>query len=199
MKEVYILSVIILNGSLKDQDQMLFIQETLEEELKNIEIYSKSIILHQQNIKHCLGCFRCWDTTPGICSMVKDDDAESIKAKIIKSELVVFLTPLTFGGYSSELKKIIERMLGLLQPGFTRKSGESHHLKRYERYPSLLAVATTENLDEEEIKIFNTLIDRHSRNFYPPKFKAEVFLKKEEEGKVRDRLRELVIDMELKK
>lgn len=178
---------------------MLFIQETLEEELKNIGMPSESFILHQHNIKYCIGCFMCWDTTPGICSGVKGDDAEKITEKIIKSELVVFLTPLTFGGYSSELKKMIERTLGLLLPGFTKKNGEAHHLKRYERYPSLLAVATTETLDEEEIQIFNTLIYRHSLNFYPPKHKAEVFLTKDEKGKIRDRLRELIIDMELKK
>jgi multimeric flavodoxin WrbA len=166
------------------------IQTILAEELANNGWNTESILLHEKEIRSCFGCFKCWDTTPGICSGVKGDDAETIKEKIIKSELVVFLTPLTFGGYSSELKKIIERMLGILQPGFTRKSGESHHLKRYERYPSLLAVATTETLDEEEIQIFNTLIQQHSLNFYPPKYRTEVFLTKDEEGKIRDRLRE---------
>lgn len=193
------MSAIILNGSLKHQNHLMPIQTILAEELANNGWNTESILLHEKEIRSCIGCFKCWDTTPGICSGVKDDDAEPIKERIIKSELVVFLTPLTFGGYSSELKKIIERMLGILQPGFTRKSGESHHLKRYERYPSLLAVATTETLDEEEIQIFNTLIYRHSLNFYPPKYKTEVFLTKDEEGKIRDRLREQIIEMELKK
>ena len=189
----------ILNGSLKDQDQMLPIQKMLEEELTKVGMNTESIILHKQNLKYCIGCFKCWDTTPGICSGVKGDDAESIKKKIIQSELLVFLTPLTFGGYSSELKRIIERMLGLLQPGFTKINGESHHLKRYERYPSLLAVASTKTLDEKENEIFNKLIYRHTLNFYPPKYKTEIFQINEEEDKIRHRIKESINDLELEK
>jgi len=171
----------------------------LEEELTKVGMNTESIILHKQNLKYCIGCFKCWDTTPGICSGVKGDDAESIKKKIIQSELLVFLTPLTFGGYSSELKRIIERMLGLLQPGFTKINGESHHLKRYERYPSLLAVASTKTLDEKENEIFNKLIYRHTLNFYPPKYKTEIFQINEEEDKIRHRIKESINDLELEK
>jgi len=87
---------------------------------------------------------------------------------------------LTFGGYSSELKLIIERFLGLLQPGTTIVEGEVHHLKRYERYPSVLALATTNVLDREEEQLFKKLGDRHSLNFYPPKHHAEVLIEGEE-------------------
>ena len=45
MKEVYILSAIKLNGSLKGHDQMLFIQETLEEELNQFKIFNVGWIL----------------------------------------------------------------------------------------------------------------------------------------------------------
>jgi multimeric flavodoxin WrbA len=142
-------------------------------------------VLNQVEVKSCIGCFRCWHTTPGICTGIKGDEGEEIIKKIIRSDLVVFLTPLTFGGYSSELKKIIGRMLGLLQPGTTFVEGEVHHLKRYNKYPSILALAETNEYDIDEARLFKKLVERHSRNFYPPKHLAEVLSVSEKKQKKR--------------
>jgi len=191
------LDAIILNGSLKQQHHLIPIQKILVEELGSTGWNTEPILLNDVEIRTCIGCFKCWHTTPGIC--IQKDGAQDIVQKIIQSELVIFLTPLTFGGYSSELKKIIERMLGLLQPGVIIIEGETHHLKRYERYPSLLAFGVTETQDDDEKQIFNTLIERHSLNFYPPKHRAEVFLAGEEEGKIRERIKNIIVEMELDK
>lgn len=190
------MNALILNGSLKHQHHLDPIQHALVEELENVGWSTESVVLHQSNIRGCLGCFKCWDTTPGLCIQQKDE-APGIVKQFLRSELVVFLSPLTFGGYSSELKRMIERMLGILQPGTTIQKGETHHLKRYERYPSLLAVSVTETLDVEGERIFKTLVERHSRNFYPPKYRAEVFLSGEEDNKVREKIKEIIGEMEL--
>jgi multimeric flavodoxin WrbA len=190
------MNALILNGSLVNQEHLMPAQKIIEEELGSVGWNVDPVLLREVEVWSCLGCFKCWDTTPGLCIQEKDE-ARGIIEKIIRSELLVFLTPLTFGGYSSELKKIIERSLGLLQPGVTLCSGESHHLKRYERYPSLLALAVTEAWDNEEVKLFKTLMDRHSLNFYPPKYRAEVLLKGEEENKIRERIKALINYMEL--
>jgi multimeric flavodoxin WrbA len=128
---------------------------------------------------------------------VKNDDANKIVEKVIQNELLVFLTPLTFGGYSSELKAIIERMLGLLQPGVMIVDGESHHLKRYERYPSIFALAVTDNLDKEGEILFKKLLERHSRNFYPPVYKAEVFQTNESKENIRGRVKASINEFKL--
>jgi multimeric flavodoxin WrbA len=190
------MKALILNGSLANQEHLMPAQKIIEEELGSVGWDVDPVVLRDVEVWSCLGCFKCWHTTPGLCFQEKDE-ARGIVEKIIRSELLVFLTPLTFGGYSSELKKIIERSLGLLQPGMTLHSGESHHLKRYERYPSLLALAVTEVWDNEEVKLFKTLMDRHSLNFYPPKYRAEVFSAAEEEIKIRERLKALINYMEL--
>lgn len=129
------MNALILNGSLKNHDDLQPIQDVLEEELQGAGWRVDSLILNQMDIKGCIGCFRCWDTTPSICTGVKGDDAEQVTRKVANTDLLVFLTPLMFGGYSSELKKMIERLLGLLQPGMRNVGGETHHIKRYERYP----------------------------------------------------------------
>lgn len=191
------MNAIILNGSLKHQHHLIPIQKILVEELGRAGWSTEPILLNEVNIRSCIGCFKCWDTTPGLC--VQKDEAQEIVQKIIQSDLVIFLTPLTFGGYSSELKKIIERMLGLLQPATTIIKGETHHLKRYERYPSLLALGVTETRHNDEEQIFNNLIERHSLNFYPPKHRAEVLLAGEEEGKIQERTKKIIVEMELNK
>jgi multimeric flavodoxin WrbA len=191
------MEAVILDGSLKYQHHLIPIQKIWEEELGSAGWDVEPLLLHEVKINSCIGCFKCWDTTPGIC--IQKDEAQDVVRKIIQSDLVIFLTPLTFGGYSSELKKIIERMLGLLQPGMTIIKGETHHLKRYECYPSLLAIGVTENRDDEEKQIFITLIERHSLNFYPPKHRAEVFLVGQEEGEIREKTKKIIVGMELNK
>ncbi|MBK8796832.1 MAG: flavodoxin family protein [Anaerolineales bacterium] len=65
----------------------------------------ETISLRAQKIAYCLGCFECWVKTPGLCRI--DDDGRTVTAAMLASDLVIYLTPLTYGGYSSELKKAI--------------------------------------------------------------------------------------------
>jgi multimeric flavodoxin WrbA len=187
------MNALILNGELAGSSDLNPILEILEGELKSAGDV-ETVRLHERNIKTCIGCFRCWDTSPGEC--FQKDDAPQIVRRVIQSDLVMFLTPLTFGGYSSELKKIIERMLGLLQPGMQIYRGETHHLPRYKRYPSIMAVAIADGPDDEEIEIFRKLGERHSLNFYPPYHAAEVFLADTPEERIREKMREFLSEME---
>ena len=113
--------------------------------------------------------------------------------------MIVYLTPLTFGGFSSELKKMIERFLPLLQAGVVLVKGETHHRKRYDKYPSILAIATTDEKDEEEVEIFKHLMHRLSLNFYPPKYIAEVLDLKEDEKVVEKKLSQYLVELEVGK
>ncbi|MBK5114071.1 MAG: flavodoxin family protein [Candidatus Heimdallarchaeota archaeon] len=191
------MNVVIFNGSLKHQTQLGPIQVAIEQEFKSRNMKTDSFVMNQIKIISCTGCFKCWDTTPGICTGVKGDAGEEIKKKVVNCDLMVLLTPITFGGYSSELKKIIERLLGTLHPGVQIIDGETHHLKRYDSYPSILAIGISENSDEDEEELFKTLIYRHSLNFYPPVYKTHI-IKKDEEVR-QDRIKQMIDEMELKK
>jgi multimeric flavodoxin WrbA len=188
------MKAIVLNGSLSGQNDLDPSQRILMDELRDAGLKVEAISLNQLNIKPCIGCFRCWHTTPGICSGVKGDDAEEVIRKVINCQLLVFLTPLTYGGYSSEIKKIYGRFLGLLQPGMQIIDREIHHLKRYKKYPSHLAIGMTTKLDENEVNLFKTLVDRNSKNFYPPKHHAGALVYSDENlrGKIREMVREVV-------
>jgi multimeric flavodoxin WrbA len=192
------MKALILNGSLEHHTHLMPIQDILEREIIQTGWECESLILHQYKVGTCIGCFKCWDTNPGIC--FQDDQGNDIAKKAIHSDLLVFFTPLTWGGYSSELKKAIERMLGLLHPSFIKIADSYRHKKRYDKYPSILGIAVVQGeKDDESEQIFKSLIKRHSLNWHTPKQMAEVVHEKDEEEKFRDCIKRLLVDIEVKK
>jgi len=192
------MKALILNGSLERQTHLMPIQDILESEFSSAGWECESLTLHQIKVGTCIGCFQCWDTTPGIC--FQEDQGREIANKAINSDLLVFLTPLTWGGYSSELKKAIERMLGLLHPSFIKIKDSYRHEKRYDDYPSVLGIAVAEGeRDSECDQIFKTLIERHSLNWHAPKQRAEVFLDKNDDEEIRKGIKSLLAEFGEKK
>lgn len=126
----------------------------------------ETVVLREERVGYCLGCFECWTKSPGLCRI--DDAGRDVAADVIQNDLVIFLTPITFGGYSSQLKKVVDRLIVLILPFFTQIDGEVHHKARYQHYPSLLGVGTLPALDEEQEQIFRGLITRNSINLHAP-------------------------------
>lgn len=159
------MKALILNGALKDDNRMDLINKYTEEVLtkEGYEVV-ESILLHEKKIGPCLGCFGCWIKTPGIC--VIDDYGRVLAETIINRDLVVYLTPVTYGGYSSELKKALDRVIPLLLPFFKKVNGEIHHKERYESYPKVVVLGVMQGEDKDMEEIFNSLIKRNSLNFY---------------------------------
>ncbi len=187
------MKAIILNGSLEGQEYLMPINTILEGELKKAGWNAESIVLRDCDIKPCIGCFGCWNKTPGICITV--DDAVDLNKKIIKSDLLILLTPLTFGGYSSELKKMVDRLIPLIQPGMTKIRGETHHLKRYKSYPSILGIGVSKKADEEEEQIFALLVERNSLNFHAPKHSTCAFHTKESTSSIKDKIKQVYAEV----
>src|SRR5512134_1280881 len=97
--------------------------------------------LRELAIAPCTGCFGCWTRTPGEC--VFPDDSRDVLRSYIGSDVVVYATPVTFGGYSSLLKAALDRIiLPALDPRFTVRGGEVHHRLRYRRYPVTIGLGT---------------------------------------------------------
>ena len=94
---------------------------------------------------------------------------------IVRSDLVVYLTPVLFGGYSHELKKALDRSIPIISPMFRRVHGEVHHKKRYTRYPRVLALGWVEKLTIDEEALFQSVVQRNAINMHAPKALAEVF------------------------
>ena len=69
------------------------------------------IDVNRQNIKHCLGCFGCWNNTPGKC--VQRDDMDSVLPKYADADLVIWSLPLYYFGMPSQIKALMDRTLPL--------------------------------------------------------------------------------------
>jgi multimeric flavodoxin WrbA len=103
--------------------------------------------------------------TPGEC--VIHDSGHDLPRKVIQSDLVFLLTPVTFGMYSSELKKAMDRFpCPVLLPFFTKINGEIHHAKRYDKYPALVAFGVLSSPDDESESTFTTLVNRNGINLH---------------------------------
>lgn len=132
------MKALILNGSPKCDPLAEKICVSLFEELKEQHYEGNLLNLADIEIAPCLGCFGCWVKTPGVC--VIDDAGRNVARTYIQSGMVVFISPITFGGYSYELKKVFDRLIPILSPFFKNIGGEIHHKMRYKRYPRFLVI-----------------------------------------------------------
>jgi len=158
------MKALILNGGAEADPEMETVHQIVRQELSRAGWDVREFILRNTAIANCLGCFGCWVKTPGTC-VIPDAGREVAKA-MIRSDMIVLLTPVTFGGYSSILKKAMDRIIPLVSPFFVKIHGEVHHKRRYDRYPDLFGVGLLRQEDAESRALFSTLIERNARNFY---------------------------------
>jgi multimeric flavodoxin WrbA len=159
------MKALALNGSETEGDTVDTVSDYLVDFLRMNGNEVDIIILRNENIAACLGCFACWLRTPGKCAI--NDTGSDLPRKVIQSDVMFLLTPVTFGMYSAELKKAMDRFpCPVLLPFFTKINGETHHAKRYNKYPTIVAVGVLANPDEESENTFTTLVERNGLNLH---------------------------------
>jgi multimeric flavodoxin WrbA len=132
------------------------------------------IVLREKEIGDCAGDFFCWIRSPGVCNL--DDDNREIAAAIINSDLMVYLTPVTFGGYSSVLKGMVDHQLQNSLPLFTKLHNETHHRERYQNNPDLLAVGWIDASDAQTEMVFRHLVQRNALNWRAKTYVSDVVM-----------------------
>jgi multimeric flavodoxin WrbA len=171
---------VVLNGARTTNEPSNTAFDLVVEDLKSRGSEPVPIVLRDKVIGSCRGCFGCWVKTPGACLI--NDDAQDIAKEVMKSRLVIFITPVTFGGYSSELKKAADRLVPILSPFFTKVAGEIHHKKRYGLYPRLAAVGVLAHPDEESERLFRALIKRNATNMHSPEHEVAIITAEQSRG-----------------
>jgi len=189
------MKAVVLDGSRRGENELEGIRDVITKELVELHWEVKVLELRNLNMIPCTGCFNCWVKTPGIC--IHDDDAREVTKRIVQSDLVVFITPVTFGGYSSVLKCALDRSLGIMLPYFKRIDGKTHHKKRYKRYPRLMAVGILPAPDAEAEGIFHELVSRNSINAHSPSHASEVFMKSADKKEVERSIKHNLNKMEV--
>ena len=159
------MKITILNGDMKKGDSH-FSEYLINLTHKLRENNSVNLFhLNKMNLHYCIGCWSCWWKTPGRC--IINDDAEKIFKSVINSDFVIFASPLMAGFISSCLKKITDRLIVLLHPYIEIRNGESHHKKRYDKYPDFgLLLEKEKDTDNEDLNIIKDIYDRFAVNFH---------------------------------
>lgn len=83
-------------------------------------------------VKHCIGCFGCWVKSPGAC--VIRDRASVIPSMMAASGELVVVSRCVYGGFSPDVKAVMDRCIGYLMPFFRIVNGEMHHTMRYDNH-----------------------------------------------------------------
>ena len=185
------MKALVLNGSKRGDTKLDAVSDFISYTLRSIGYEVDVAFLHDLQIADCTGCFHCWIKTPGVC--VIDDDGRDIAMKLIQNDLVVYLTRVIFGGYSSELKKALDRKISNVLPFFMKINGEVHHKPRYERYPRLVAIGVLSRPEEESEKIFETLVSRNAINMYCPAHSAGVVYSTYSSGTIQDKIKTILM------
>ena len=107
-----------------------------------------AVVSEKRPIHPCIGCFGCWNKTPGQC--VVKDGYEKMGALIHHAREVVVISRYTYGGFSGFVKNVFDRSLGYVLPQFEIISGESHHQKRYEEDKAFTFIFYGKDPTEEE-------------------------------------------------
>ncbi len=156
------MKTLILDGSHLNDDTSRRVLTSLQANLEIPGWETQSVTLRDKKIGVCAGDFYCWMRSPGLCNT--DDDNRIIAEQVIQSDLVILLTPVTFGGFSSQLKRIMDHLIQNISPFFTTINGEIHHQKRYERYPNILVIGWMDEPDTKAESVFRHLVHRMSIN-----------------------------------
>lgn len=190
------MKILILNALNPKEEGYKQIQKILQEYLQEDKYSYEWINTREMNINMCIGsgCLACNFKTPGLC--IQEDDMQNLYPKLLQAKLLVFLTPISFGSYHSELKKVVDRFLPLKVPVYTIYKGELHHKNRYEEMPNLFSIGVLKDGMEDSKKIFDKLTERNAINMFIEDF-SSVIIKQDTdvnklETKIASELKELI-------
>lgn len=139
----------------------------METTLKQAGHAVQTVVLNQDEMKPCLGCFGCWVKTPGLC-IITDDCVTEISRIQVQSDAVVILSEIVYGGFSPDIKAFLDRDIPNISPSFAIYHGQMHHKMRYERFPDWIVLGYGDSTEEER-EIFQALAGRNALNLRPPR------------------------------
>ncbi len=102
------------------------------------------IQVNQLKIHPCLGCFSCWNQTPGNCCI--HDDMEEVIQKLLWADITIWSFPLYYFTVPGGLKNLIDRQLPMQLPFMTeneKQTGNGSHPPRYDMTGKKTVVIST--------------------------------------------------------
>ncbi|MBN2380488.1 flavodoxin family protein [candidate division WOR-3 bacterium] len=174
------MKALILNGG--EDKSFQTVEAALLRDLEQRGLAVTALQMREMDIETCVGCFGCWIKTPGQCTI--NDAGRDVARQMITSDVVVYLTPVTFGGYSYHLKKVVDRFIPNILPFFRFYKKEIHHPQRYPNRPILIGLGILDKPDPEQERMFAELNLRNALNMEPPGFAAGVVYRSDSKDEI---------------
>ncbi|MDO8056139.1 MAG: flavodoxin family protein [Candidatus Hermodarchaeota archaeon] len=112
------------------------------------------VLVHDLDIKPCLGCFACWVKTPGQC--VQKDDMSELLVKRQTADAIVLATPVYVDGMTSTLKVVLDRSIPAVHPFFEVRDDHCRHPPRSDQKPIKVVLVSVSGFTE--LDNFNPLV-----------------------------------------
>lgn len=96
----------------------------------------------------CKGCFDCWLKTPGKCSI--NDNVCGLADNLAECDTLVIISRVLYGGFSTEVKRAVDRLIAFNLPFFKKINGELHHKPRFVNNFDLKVIFYGDCTDEEK-------------------------------------------------
>ena len=109
----------------------------------------------------CQGCFHCWTKNPAECEM--KDSLHEICRMIGQADDLVIVTENWYGGYSPNIKNLLDRSIGTSTPLSTYRGREMHHTLRYGKHHGW-SVAVYGNTSEKEKQTWKLTAEKNAVN-----------------------------------
>lgn len=141
------MNILVINGSPKGDKSNSYqltkaFLEGIKQETAGAEIRERAVC--QMEIKPCLGCFSCWNRTPGKCCI--EDDMEQVIQDLLWADVTVWSFPLYYFTVPGALKNLIDRQLPMNLPFMEEQEGQignGGHPSRYDMSGKRTVVIST--------------------------------------------------------
>lgn len=139
--------ILVINGSPKGEKSNSYqltkaFLKGISQEDRTAEIRERAVC--KMDIHPCLGCFSCWNRTPGKCCI--QDDMEQVIRDLLWADLTVWSFPLYYFTVPGALKNLIDRQLPMNLPFMEEQEGQignGGHPSRYDMSGKRTVVIST--------------------------------------------------------
>lgn len=121
------MNVLVINASPKKESNTLQLTRAF---LEGTGWSAEIIDAYTQTVNPCIGCFACWNKTPGTC--IYADDMTALRKKMIAADVIIWSFPLYYYSVPGVLKHIFDRQLPNLLPFMASDAETGGHPSRYD-------------------------------------------------------------------
>ncbi|MDO4188545.1 MAG: flavodoxin family protein [Lachnospiraceae bacterium] len=126
-----------------------------------LEEKADKVIFADGKYAPCQGCFKCWTKHPATCAMT--DSLHEICRVLGQADEFTIITENCYGGYSPDVKRVLDRGIGISTPMSTYRGGMMHHTLRYGKH-EILQVFVYGDITEKEKETWKLMVKANSLN-----------------------------------